>query len=149
MDDKERLWHSQVIPLKFTWQATANELLRLKELIETRTSREEDSLRPSMIIDGFLYHGDWKQASNKALLDELDVRCLINVSDLKLNEEIVEERHVLWINVEDDNYTDMAQYFPVANQFLQSCRAKGKKVLVHCQLGVSRSSTIVLSYLIK
>ena len=154
MNDLE--WNMMLIPLKFTWQPTQDELIYLKELVCLRMKQRElipfkqqDYINPSMIIDGFLYHGDMKHAMNKILLEELDIRRIINVCDCQLGQEILDQLHVLWINLDDDTYTDIAQYFKMTNEFLQSCKAKGEKVLVHCQMGVSRSSSIVRAYLMK
>ncbi|CAF1649443.1 unnamed protein product [Rotaria magnacalcarata] len=45
--------------------------------------------------------------------------------------------------------TNIRQYFDQANEFLHSCKNKNERVLIHCQLGISRSSSIVLAYLLK
>ena len=108
-----------------------------------------DASRPSLIIDQFLYHVDVKHASNGALLEELNIQSIINMSDCQLNSSSVDQRHVLWLNIEDDVYTDIDQHFGTTNRFLQSCRTQQKYVLVHCQMGVSRSSAIVIAYLMK
>lgn len=154
MNDSE--WSMMVIPLKFTWQPTQDELIYLKELVLLRmnqreliSSKQQDYTSPSVIIDGFLYHGDLKHAMNKILLEELNIRRIINVCDFQLEQEILDQRHVLWINLDDDTYTDIAQHFEMTNEFLQSCKANDEKVLVHCQMGVSRSSSIVLAYLMQ
>ncbi|CAF1390621.1 unnamed protein product [Adineta steineri] len=154
MNDSD--WNMMVIPLKFTWRPTETELIYLKELVNLRMNQQElisikqqDYTSPSMIIDDFLYHGDIKHAMNKTLLEELGIQHIINVSDCKLDQDILDRCHVLWMNVEDDTYADIAEYFKMTNEFLQSCKTKGEKVLVHCQMGVSRSSSIVLAYLIK
>lgn len=154
MDDRD--WRLMVIPLKFTWQATEEELGSLKDLVcfrlqkcQSGSMKEHDYTRPSLIIDGFLYHGDLKHVTNGSMLEELNIQCIVNVSDCQLPQEIVNQRHTLWINVDDDTYSDIAQYFEMTNAFLSSSKEKGKCVLVHCQMGLSRSSTIVLAYLIK
>ena len=154
MDTREQ--DIMLTPLIFTWQPTNDELIYLKKLVSARVeqrdlipSKQHDNIGPSVIIDGFLYHGDMKHAMNKRLLEELDIRRIINVCDCPLAQDILDQRHVLWLNMDDDNYTDIAQHFEMTNEFLQSCRLKGEKVLVHCQMGVSRSSSIVLAYLMK
>ena len=94
-EQREREWRLALIPLKVTWQATENELDHLRRLIvqsteqrSTGTGRIEsnDSTRPSAIINSFLFHGDVKQASNKALLNELEIQSIINVSECRLDE---------------------------------------------------------------
>jgi protein-tyrosine phosphatase len=149
-------WNTMVIPLKFTWQPTNDELIYLKQIVchrmkqrELTPYKQQDNSNPSVIIDNFLYHGDLKHAMNKTLLKELDIRHIINVCDYSLEQDILDQRHVLWINLEDDTYTDISQHFEMTNEFLQSFKVKGQKALVHCQMGVSRSSSIVLAYLMK
>ncbi|XP_037810340.1 dual specificity protein phosphatase 3 isoform X3 [Lucilia sericata] len=43
--------------------------------------------------------------------------------------------------------TDISRYFYVAAKFIDSAISGGGKVLVHCLVGVSRSATCVLAYL--
>jgi len=42
---------------------------------------------------------------------------------------------------------DISVYFPIVNELLSHVLSKGKKIVVFCHAGVSRSPTIVLSYL--
>ncbi|KAK9137194.1 hypothetical protein Sjap_007788 [Stephania japonica] len=45
--------------------------------------------------------------------------------------------------------TDLAQYFDECFEFIEEAKRTGGAVLVHCFAGISRSVTIVLSYLMK
>jgi protein-tyrosine phosphatase len=48
------------------------------------------------------------------------------------------------------SYFDEAYNFLGTNNIiLEKCRTEGKNALVHCQLGKSRSATIVIMYLMK
>ena len=51
----------------------------------------------------------------------------------------------------DDNYkNDIKKYFYLAIQFIENALKNGtNRVFVHCLAGISRSSTIVSSYLLK
>ena len=133
-------------------QATAEELNYMVRILnlafKIRASEEDDSI-PSIVIDGFLYHGDLGHASNMQLLRSLDIRHIINTCDCPLPREIMDNLNVLWINIEDDFRTNVSRHFDETNKFLTSCEEKSEKVLVHCQAGVSRSSSVVLAYLIK
>ncbi|CAF2135115.1 unnamed protein product [Rotaria magnacalcarata] len=136
-------------------QATNEEIDYLKRLCALKSKPREASIKlkgvrnPSTIIDGYLYHGDLGHALNKNLLEELDIRHIVNVCDSPLNKEILDHFNVLWINISDELSTNIRQYFDRTNEFLHACKLKGEKVLVHCQMGISRSSSIILAYLIK
>lgn len=136
-------------------RATSDEIEYLKHLYGLKSKPRDTPIKrpgprlPSVIIDGFLYHGDLGHAQNMNLLNELGIEHIINVCDCPLDKNIVEHLNVLWINVNDELSADIGKHFERTNSFLYTCKQKGEKVLVHCQMGISRSSTIVLAYLIK
>ncbi|CAF4559145.1 unnamed protein product, partial [Rotaria socialis] len=112
-------------------------------------ARKVSYLIPSMIIDGFIYHGTIFHARNINLLEKLHIRNILNVCNVRLSRKIVDKYHVFWINLQDDFDVDIRVHFDQTNEFLQACRNKNEKVLIHCRAGVSRSSSIVLAYLLR
>lgn len=54
---------------------------------------------------------------------------------------------VLRIVINDDPSEDISRYFYETNRFIAENLAEGRNVLVHCQQGISRSSTIVIAFL--
>ena len=48
-----------------------------------------------------------------------------------------------------DAAAEMARHFPACVAFLDSCRARNGRALVHCRAGVSRSATMVIGYLMQ
>jgi protein tyrosine phosphatase len=140
--------------LKNEIQATDEELKSLEKLLKIQKEKmnnERGSRRqPSVVIDGFLYHGDLGHAIDLDLLLELKIQHIINLCDCPLDKEIQELFDVLWIHdLEDNVQGNIRRYFDQTNEFLSKCKIKNEKVLVHCQAGISRSSSIVLAYLIK
>ncbi|UJR17303.1 hypothetical protein I4U23_004198 [Adineta vaga] len=115
----------------------------------SRVTTDERYDGPSMIIDNFLYHGDFNHGRNVELLRKLNIQHIINVSNFKVKKEILMNFNVLWIDLHDTPLTDIREHFDQTNEFLNTCRSKNEKVLVHCQMGVSRSASIVLAYLLK
>ncbi|CAF0881585.1 unnamed protein product [Rotaria sp. Silwood1] len=142
--------------LRNTFKATDDELAYLKRIVDLRTKRRQPLTSdrsgysyPSVVIDDFLYHGDLGHASNIGLLNHLNIRHIVNVCDCPLDKIIIEKYNVLWINLYDELQADIKKHFDETNEFLYNCKQKQEKVLVHCQMGISRSSTIVLAYLMK
>jgi hypothetical protein len=64
---------------------------------------------------------------------------------LKLWEGIQYKR----LTVRDDVEEDILRHFAPAHEFISAALAAGSSVLVHCRAGISRSATIVISYLMK
>ncbi|CAF2403968.1 unnamed protein product [Rotaria sp. Silwood2] len=142
--------------LRKSFKATDDELNYLKRVLDLRTKRRQPLTfdrsgysYPSIVIDDFLYHGDLCHASNISVLNQLNIQHIINVCDYPLDRIIIEKYNVLWINLYDELQADIKKYFDKTNEFLYNCKQKNEKVLVHCQMGISRSSTIVLAYLMK
>lgn len=137
-------------------EATDDELKYLQDLVNLRSkkravqpAKKAGYNTPSVIIDDFLYHGDLKHARNMNLLTDLNIRHIVNVSNFELDHDTHNHFNVLWINLDDDFNTDISQHFEKTNEFLNSCKTNGEKVLVHCEQGISRSSSIVLAYLLR
>src|SRR5947208_2289106 len=53
------------------------------------------------------------------------------------------------IPVCDTEETDILRYFNDSYKFINKARKDGKNVLVHCKMGISRSATIVIAYVMK
>lgn len=47
----------------------------------------------------------------------------------------------------DQPSSDISRYFYIAAKFIENGLASGGRVLVHCMVGMSRSATCVLAYL--
>jgi hypothetical protein len=139
--------------LKDEMKATDEEVTYFARLQQLRNRERipicNDNDNPSVVIDGFLYHGDIGHASNMNLLMDLGIQHIVNTCDMPLEKEITEKFNVLWISVDDHAGVNISEHFQETNNFLLSCKEKKEKVLVHCQMGISRSSSIVLAYLMR
>lgn len=52
----------------------------------------------------------------------------------------------LQISVEDTEYSDLLIYLPKTTRFIQAALEEGGRVLIHCIMGVSRSTTVVAAF---
>jgi len=95
-----------------------------------------------------LYLGDFSSACNVDKLLEYGithvVTVIVGVGEMYPN---TFKYHV--IDICDRTYTEIKKYFNDSVQFIDDAINNGGSVLVHCQKGISRSSTIVAAYLIK
>ncbi|KAF9945379.1 Dual specificity protein phosphatase 10 [Mortierella alpina] len=58
---------------------------------------------------------------------------------------IIHYKNLSWTH----HQKNLKDEFPVAFKFIEETRSLGGKVLVHCQLGVSRSASLVIAYVMK
>ncbi|AVK74952.1 Protein tyrosine phosphatase [Pandoravirus quercus] len=56
------------------------------------------------------------------------------------------DAHLLFV-LDDVPSTDLSKHFEQCHAFIESAMARGKRVLVHCLAGISRSPTIVCAHL--
>lgn len=117
---------------------------------EAKNSNGGSFYSPSMVIDDFLYLGDLGHAIDFHLLTRYSIKNILNVCDCPLHESMKDKIRIHWIgDLSDHPHANIRRFFDETNQFLIECEQRSEKVLVHCQAGISRSSTIVLAYLIK
>ena len=55
----------------------------------------------------------------------------------------------LKLEIDDTHGQEIQNYFQEAHQFIDKALSNNEKVLVHCKAGISRSATIVISYIMK
>ena len=100
---------------------------------------------PSHIIDN-IYLGNAYNAANYEILKEMDIDCIINITNNIPNyyEDYFE---YITYRIKDNNHHSIKEFLIDSFNFIN--RNKNKKILVHCYAGSSRSASIVLYYLIK
>jgi protein-tyrosine phosphatase len=99
----------------------------------------------SEIIKNKLYLGDMFSANDELLIKEKNISCIISVAEnLKVtnsNPNIKIYRY----NLSDDYNCNISLYFDEISEIINN----EKIVLVNCVAGISRSSTIVIAYIMK
>lgn len=103
-----------------------------------------------------LFLGDYVISRNPTRLEELGVTHVVNCACgtefnmVNTNEDYFHKSGIAFhgIPARDTWKFQLAPYFDDAVDFIDSALNSGGKVYVHCMSGVSRSSTIVLAFLI-
>ena len=96
----------------------------------------------------YLYLGTEWNASNYDSLTDDKVTHILNVSS-EVDNFFPDTFKYLNIRVLDVDETDLLKEFDRTNKFIQEAKEQGTSCLVHCKMGVSRSASVVLAYLMK
>jgi protein-tyrosine phosphatase len=74
---------------------------------------------------------------------------LLNVSDIEHPEEMTRNLNYMQIDIIDCEDEDIKKYFMKCYTFINKAKESKNVVLVHCAAGISRSATVVISYIMK
>uniref|UniRef100_A0A3Q3FSE4 Dual specificity protein phosphatase n=1 Tax=Labrus bergylta TaxID=56723 RepID=A0A3Q3FSE4_9LABR len=124
-------------------------LQELEEVLHSapRSCRHGDEVWPN------LYLGDMAVAQNRKTLQKLGITHVLNAAHSKqgsIGDQSFYGNTCIYLGIpaEDSDHFDLSQYFKLAADFIhKALRSKDGKVLVHCIMGVSRSATLVLVFL--
>jgi len=98
------------------------------------------------IVDN-LYVGDIYSASNKEILDQNKINCVVSCV-CGLDELFPENIKYLNLDLIDNEEESISRCFNTTNQFIEKNSNNNNNILIHCIAGVSRSVTILIAYLI-
>ncbi|XP_067940063.1 probable rhodanese domain-containing dual specificity protein phosphatase [Watersipora subatra] len=114
--------------------------------IWSQTERERKvTTYPSLILEDWLYQGTGNQAKRERLIRSMGITHVINIST-EFSCDLPGVTY-LAIRLQDDASSKLLDHFEEIFEFLDGVKRTGGKALVHCNLGVSRSSTATLSYI--
>jgi len=102
----------------------------------------------STIMEDFLYLGAKGVTGDFDKLSGLGVEYIVNCTE-DPPADYPSNIKYFHVNVGDTATDDISRYFVPASDFIEEARESGKSVLVHCSYGMSRSSSIVLAYLVR
>ena len=102
------------------------------------------------IVKDKLYLGNESDANNYELIKNTGITSIITLNSTVLNDDVnklISDRNGSWkhVPIRDRSSEQIIDIMEILIDFIDS---QGK-VLVHCQHGISRSSTIVMAYLMK
>lgn len=101
---------------------------------------------PSQILP-WLYLGSYKNACNLEDLRNLNITYILNCAFECLNHfpKTIKYRH---LKLFDNPLFNIISYLDKAIDFIDEAKNNNANILVHCQMGISRSASCVLAYLI-
>lgn len=163
-DNADNTWAKRLYEL-FGKSQTNNQTVRFVDITKLQslapimfspsTQPSWDRCKPaSIIIPNILYLSSLSEAINPKICGNngyLKPTHIINISN-KENSNVFENIGVkyLTIRIDDSESSNISQYFEETFNFIDDCIRKTEgKLLCHCQMGISRASTICIYYLMR
>lgn len=101
-------------------------------------------------ITEHLFLGAQSDAANFAALQSLGIKRILNVAgECSVDTCIAAKLQVKSVPLRDHSDEDIAAHFDECISFIREGVERGERVLVHCRMGVSRSTTMVIAYLMR
>ena len=114
----------------------------------TGTSTGTSTFQCSEIIPGKLFLGVKKFAQNQKLLKTKEISAIVNLTEVPLffSYDSSEQIPVHWVPIKDTEDQGI-EWIEDAAIFIDSQLKANKRVFVHCVMGISRSPTLIIYYL--
>jgi len=104
----------------------------------------DSSEQPVQILSN-LYIGNLRAAKNKDHLKKIGVTHILVASAVE--PEFPKQFNYKCINVDDSDDADLAQHLNGCFEYIDTALSSGGIVLIHCLVGISRSPSIAIAYL--
>uniref|UniRef100_K3WM16 protein-tyrosine-phosphatase n=1 Tax=Globisporangium ultimum (strain ATCC 200006 / CBS 805.95 / DAOM BR144) TaxID=431595 RepID=K3WM16_GLOUD len=115
---------------------------------KSKGASESASLQyPNEIVDGFLYLGNFWQANSAKVIAALKITHVINMGATTEDRDKFDNVEYFDVEIPDKVDVDIRKEFEPTIAFIEKAMSAPQgRVLIHCVQGVSRSSTIVIWY---
>lgn len=101
------------------------------------------------ILENRLYLSDLHSSLQEELLQQHNIDRIINVSEVIVPSEFRRKYKFLHIPISDCGTVNIRHYFEKCFEFIDQLEQPSSGAcLIHCEMGLSRSPTIVLAYLL-
>ncbi|KAL6064270.1 Dual specificity protein phosphatase 5, variant 2 [Balamuthia mandrillaris] len=90
---------------------------------------------PSVILDDFLYLGDWQAANNKEVLEKLGIGRIVNCTPHENAFKEDDAFRYYQIAIQDSYTQTISDHFEAASSFIEQAEKESQKVLIHCEAG--------------
>ena len=97
----------------------------------------------------WLYLGSFANACDLEELRRNNIKYILNCAVECKNENLPSDIKELHLKLVDEPEFDITKYFKQTNDFINKVRTAGGNLLVHCKVGLSRSPTVIIAYLMK
>ena len=105
------------------------------------------NLHPSKVLE-WLYLGSYRDARNIKGLKDLKINYVLNCA-IECLDSYPSNIKYCHLKINDMPSFQIIPFFEKATSFINNAHLNNGNILVHCQLGISRSTTCVIAYFIK
>ena len=119
------------------------------EMIETHLYKIHAKNVHLSQIFSWLYLGSFANACDLKELKRTNIKYILNCAVECKNENLPKDIKELHLKLVDEPEFNITKYFDQTNEFINKVRTAGGALLVHCKVGLSRSPTVIIAYLIK
>ena len=106
----------------------------------------QDQNSMNYIIDN-IYLGDSEAASNEKYLKKHNITAVVNCAIEYTSK--YKDLNFLELKLDDYEYQNLFPMFEIAYKFIKNNSRKNNYILIHCMGGISRSTSLVVFYLMK
>ena len=103
---------------------------------------------PSRIFN-WLYLGSHRNACNFKDLKDLKINFILNCAIECEDKNLPSEIKYYHAKINDCPYFQLNSFLDKTNSFINQAKLSGGNILIHCQLGISRSTSCLIAYMIK
>jgi len=96
----------------------------------------------------YLFIGGFKVSRQRDYITSLGIGFIVNATNRKSENWFPMDFKYFNVDVEDSAMADISAHFEETCLFIAQAKQAGGRILVHCQAGMCRSPTLVISYLI-
>eukprot|EP01080_Neovahlkampfia_damariscottae_P002478 gene2478-3187_t len=112
-------------------------------MITTKNNLSDNTFYPTEILNDFLYLGSYDSAKNKTQLENLKITHILNMASELVYEFDKDDFEYFKCNADDIDGFDLKQFFDPSLKFIKKSEEKeGSRIFVHCNMGISRSTSI-------
>ena len=116
--------------------------------IETHLLKIHMNVHFSQILH-WLYLGNFENAQDIKELRRNNITNILNCAIECKNKTLPKSITELHLDVRDEPEFYIIKYFEKSNEFINKVRTEGGSILVHCKMGLSRSPSFIIAFLIK
>lgn len=101
-----------------------------------------------------LFISNWETSNNTNIIRNYNIKAVITLTSFSKPENVINfyknnNIDFLFIKIDDSPSENIYRYFDLTHDFIDKHIQQNENVLVHCMAGISRSSTIILNYMLK